>query len=239
MACSFTGTKVLTNGSLLEGFRSYPSQFLMFCWHYLHGDCNKTLIRDCNIGENTVVRLGRLIRLITVEYETNNPLVLQGEIEIDESIFRGKRKYNRGSVVQGYDMWCFGAIEKNCREGEDFKRFKVCWVCDRKKETLLPLIAEWCAPGSKIESDGWAAYRDISGIQERSFTHKVVNHSQNFKDPVNGACTNTVEGKNNINSEFSTQNIFTTIFSLKKFPQPNRQLEAPQEGGSCAMSKFP
>ena len=116
MACSHTGTKVLTGGSPLEGFRSYPSQFLMFCWHYLHGDCNKTLICDCNIGENTVVRLGRLIRLIAVEYKTNNPLILQGEIEIDESIFCGKRKYNRRSVVQGITCGILERLRKNAEK---------------------------------------------------------------------------------------------------------------------------
>ena len=115
VACSHTGTKVLTGGSPLEGFCSYPSQFLMFCWHYLHGDCNKTLICDCNIGENMVVRLGHLINLITVEYKTNNPLILEGEIEIDDSIFCGRENTTMGVLYKG--MTC-GALERLRRNAE-------------------------------------------------------------------------------------------------------------------------
>lgn len=40
-------------------------------------------------------------------------------------------------------------------------------------------------------SDCWKAY---SEIEKHNYSHQTVNHSQNFKDPVTGACTNTVEG---------------------------------------------
>ena len=111
-------------------------------------------------------------------------------------------------------------------------------MCDMKKETSLLLIAEWCALGSKIESDGWAAYRGISGIEESSFTHLVVNHSKNFKDSVNGTCTNTVEGKKISCSKFLLKTFPQPLFLLKTFPQPNRKLETFEEGGTSAMLQF-
>ena len=48
------------------------------------------------------------------------------------------------------------------------------------------------APGTHIMSDGWKAYGGISALPERH-EHSVVNHSENFVDPVDGTCTNGVE----------------------------------------------
>ena len=64
-------------------------------------------------------------------------------------------------------------------------------VDDRSSETLLPLIAEWCLPGTIIVSDGWPAY---SGIEEvLGFKHEVVVHENYFVDPETGIHTNNVE----------------------------------------------
>ncbi|KAI1698692.1 ISXO2-like transposase domain-containing protein [Ditylenchus destructor] len=52
---------------------------------------------------------------------------------------------------------------------------------DRKKETLLPIIDEMIAPGTKIISDGWASYRDLGA--NPNFEHAWVNHSENFVSP--------------------------------------------------------
>ena len=52
------------------------------------------------------------VRDICAEYFLAHPAVISGpgvEVEIDESIF-GKRKYNRGRVVDGH--WVFGGIER-------------------------------------------------------------------------------------------------------------------------------
>jgi hypothetical protein len=45
-------------------------------------------------------------------------------------------------------------------------------------------------PGSIITSDWWAAFGDLSYF---GYTHLVVNHSENFVDPILGAKTNHVE----------------------------------------------
>ena len=104
-------------------------------------------------------------------------------VEIDESIV-SKRKNNVGRLLQ--EVWVFGGV---CRETHE--RF-VLMVPNRNAATLLPIIQEMILPGSTIHSDGWAAYNNISQLPE-GYTHKVVNHSQNFVDPVTGCHTQTIE----------------------------------------------
>ena len=133
-----------------------------------------------------------LRELTTLHYE-NLPLAQQwiggpGEIvEIDESKF-AKRKYNRGHKV-GDKSWVFGGI---CRSNKEF--FAVV-VLDRKEETLLDYIKQYIAPGTMIFSDGWKAYHNIRRIEGFNYSHEVVNHSENFVDPVTGTHTNTIESK--------------------------------------------
>ena len=43
--------------------------------------------------------------------------------------------------------------------------------------------------GSVIYSDEWRAYCRIPAITEKNYTHRTVNHSQNFVDPVTGMLT--------------------------------------------------
>lgn len=114
---------------------------------------------------------------------TSNVLGGLGKIvEIDESKF-GKRKYNRGHHIEG--QWVFGGVER------DSPNSFLVPVDRRDKETLLPIIQKYILPGSIIISDCWKAYAEL---QTLNYTHQTVNHSQTFKDPFTGACTNTIEG---------------------------------------------
>ncbi|CAB9519936.1 pore calcium channel protein 1 [Seminavis robusta] len=108
------------------------------------------------------------------------------EVEIDESKF-GKRKYHRGHRVDG--VWVFGGVERT----PERKCFLVA-VEDRKKPTLEALIKEFILPGSIIISDKFPSYEDLEGTEDFWYQHEVVNHSENYKDPITGACTNTIEG---------------------------------------------
>lgn len=102
-------------------------------------------------------------------------------VEIDEAKF-GKRKYNKGRLVDG--VWVFGGI---CRETKE------CFLVPVKKrdsQTLIPLIQKHILPGTRIISDCWKSYDVLS---EMDFTHLTVNHSVNFVDPETGANTQTIE----------------------------------------------
>ena len=97
------------------------------------------------------------------------------EVEIDESIF-GKRKYYRGHRVEG--QWIFGSHEK-------YDKKKVFMMC-----TLIPLIKKWIKQGSVIHSDCWKAYCKLPSL---GYTHVTVNHSKEFLNEENAACTNGIE----------------------------------------------
>ena len=67
-------------------------------------------------------------------------------------------------------------------------------VPDRKRKTLLKIIKQRIAPGTIIISDKWKAYDSIPKLRNKFYEHQSVNHSQTFKDPISGACTNLIEG---------------------------------------------
>ena len=102
-------------------------------------------------------------------------------MEIDESK-SGRRKYNRGRYTEGH--WVFGGTERIT--GNSF----LVEVEKRDAATLLPIIQHHIRPGSVIYSDEWRAYCRLGGM---GYTHKTVNHSQNFVDPITGAHTQQVE----------------------------------------------
>ena len=105
-------------------------------------------------------------------------------MEIDESKF-GKRKYYRGHKVEG--QWVFGSLEKY-----DKSKIFMVPVSNRKAATLEKLIKRWIKPGSIIHSDCWKGYTRLSKL---GYTHVTVNHSKEFLNRENAACTNCIESE--------------------------------------------
>ena len=60
----------------------------------------------------------------------------------------------------------------------------------RDANTLIPIIQRWVKPGTKIHSDCWKAY---SSLESLGYEHVMVNHSKEFYNKENNACTNTIE----------------------------------------------
>jgi transposase-like protein len=105
-------------------------------------------------------------------------------VELDESKM-AKRKHNVGHPVEG--VWVVGGVERT----PERKMFAIP-VPDRTTATVSEIIEQHVLPGSTIITDCWKAYDylDNSG----AYNHEKVNHSRNFKDPLTGAHTNTIEG---------------------------------------------
>ena len=95
----------------------------------------------------------------------------------------------RGHRVDG--QWVFGGCEH--RESGNSRNCFMVPVENRTAATLIPLIQRYIEPGSIIYSDCWKSYGGIQNLPE-GYYHWTVNHSTNYKDPVTGACTNTIEG---------------------------------------------
>ena len=117
-----------------------------------------------------------------------NPAVLGGPgviVEIDESLWRGRRKYNRGRNVSR-EGWVFGCFDRSTKKVAMFE------VKDRTAATLMEKIEKHIMPGSVIYSDEWPAYSAIhrAGV----WKHMTVNHSENFVDPATGVHTQNIEG---------------------------------------------
>ena len=137
-----------------------------------------------NLSPNTLVDWDNFCRESCEEVMLRRSTPIGGpgiRVQIDESKF-GKRKYHRGHRVEG--QWVFGGIEEGSR-----RNFMVP-VEKRDRNTLIPIIVKWIAPGSTIISDCWKPY-DI--LSEMGYQYLKVNHSIEYVN-TNGDHTNKIEG---------------------------------------------
>ena len=143
------------------------------------------IIHELKLSRKTVIEWTIFFResCFTVMIESSEAIGGNGvEVEIDESKF-GRRKYYKGHRVEG--QWVFGGREKYNKSLVFMVPVK-----NRKKETLVPLIKKWIKPGSIIHSDCWKAYNELTSL---GYTHVTVNHSKEFINKENAACTNSIE----------------------------------------------
>ncbi|CAG8447381.1 9219_t:CDS:2 [Scutellospora calospora] len=61
----------------------------------------------------------------------------------------------------------------------------------RDSETIRKIIEDHVEKGSIVHTDRWKGYL---GIENLGVTHKSVNYSKNFTDPITGVHTNMIEG---------------------------------------------
>ena len=156
---------------------------LMYLWS--QGFTINEMVHELKLSRKTVIEWSIFFReaCFTMLIDANEPIGGPGiEVEIDESKF-GKRKYYRGHQVEG--QWIFGGREKY-----DKSKVFMVPVSDRKKETLIPLIRKWIKPHTIIHSDCWKSYDELKNLD---YTHVKVNHSKEFINRKNAACTNGIE----------------------------------------------
>ena len=182
--------KQLKSGSWLHGTHLSYRQVILFlyCWANKYTSI-KFAEKELDIKHCATVDWNNYLREVCAQFLLANPKKIGGKgytVEIDESLFV-RRKHNKGRDVG--QQWVFGGI---CRETGDCFLFA---VDTRSKEQLLPIIESSILPESKIISDEWKAYKDISKL---GYEHQTVKHCENFVDPSTGACTNMVEGMWNL-----------------------------------------
>jgi transposase-like protein len=142
---------------------------------------NQIIQNELDLTDKTVTSWCKKIRLIC-KYAMEN--IYKNEmiggpgtiVEVDESLV-ARRKYNRGRATS--QKWVFGGIQ---RQVDGTCNAFVEFVQDRRETTLLAIIQKRILCGTTIISDGWAAYRNLS---KHGYFHHVINHSQNFVDPIN------------------------------------------------------
>lgn len=125
------------------------------------------------VGVNKTTACYYFHRLREVIYaQINNTVVLDGEIEVDESYFGGHRKGKRGRGAAG-KIPVFGLLK---RGGKVY----AVMVEDTKSSTLVDIIKEKVKPDSIVYSD---TYKSYNALDVTDFKHHRINKTKTF---VNG-----------------------------------------------------
>lgn len=177
--------KCLLKNSFFENCSIEISKMLEFLYYWASEACSyKNMQREIGMSSHAFVAWRSFCRDICIEKVSELDDMIGGEgkeVQIDESAFT-KRKYNRGQIYP--TQWVFGGIDSS--NNDCFMEM----VSDRSKNTLVEVIRRRIRPGTTIISDCWASYE---GLEIYGYTHKTVNHSRNFVDPVSLVHTQKIE----------------------------------------------
>jgi transposase-like protein len=126
---------------------------------------------NLGISKRTVRSLYTEIReRMAEDIQSSELLGGPGEIvEVDEVKF-GKRKFNRGRIVDG--SWVCGGIER----GTNKCFVAVCPANIRNQRTLLRIIQRYVAPGMTVITDKW---KGNTNLGNHGYVHLDVNLSEN------------------------------------------------------------
>jgi len=126
------------------------------------------------LSASTIERIYRTIRMDIYRYSLQEMKKLSGELEMDETMFGGKKPGKRGWGALGKQI-VFGIYQRN-------GKVLVFPVPNRSRKTLLYLVSKHTTPGSLYYTDDWHAYTtlSISGnhviIQKEKGVSKGRNH---------------------------------------------------------------
>jgi len=143
--------------------------------HFVSGSTARTAAALVGVNKTTAAYFfHRLREIIVFEIEQESHEVFNGEIEVDESYFGGRRKGKRGRGAGGKTP-VFGLLK---RGGRVYTKI----IPDASSATLYPIIERKVVPDSIVYSDCWRGYNvlDVS-----DFKHFRINHSVLFADKKN------------------------------------------------------
>jgi transposase len=143
--------------------------------HFVSGSTARTAAALVGVNKTTAAYFfHRLREIIVFEIEQESHEVFDGEIEVDESYFGGRRKGKRGRGAGGKTP-VFGLLK---RGGRVYTKI----IPDASSATLYPIIERKVVPDSIVYSDCWRGYNvlDVS-----DFKHFRINHSVLFADKKN------------------------------------------------------
>lgn len=124
--------------------------------------------KGLHLNRHSAERIYHLIRVsLARECERWSPF--EGEVEVDESYFGGKRKGHRGRGAAG-KVPVFGLLKRN---GKVYTSI----VKDVSRDTLRHIIRTNIVPDSTIYSD---SFRSYDGLILDGYRHYRINHDQAF-----------------------------------------------------------
>ncbi|MEQ8733944.1 MAG: IS1595 family transposase [Rhodospirillaceae bacterium] len=146
-----------------------------------HGVAAKELERQLGVTYKAAWRMAKVIREHMSKVDGDEPL--SGTVEIDESMFGGRRKgIGGGFKVVGNKAIVLGMVQ---RDGDVQTQV----VPNSQAKTLLPIIEANVVKGSTINTDEAHAYKSLS---KRGYKHEKVDHGR--KEYARGdVTTNSME----------------------------------------------
>ena len=132
---------------------------------------------ELNLEYKSVHKKFMQFRKLIGDYCNQEAKKLNGELELDESYFGGKRKDNRGRGAKNKAI-VFGILE---RKGKIYTKI----VENVSAETLMNEIKNKTNKGSVFYTDGWKSYASL----EQFGKHNVIDHDKelvNNHNHING-----------------------------------------------------
>jgi len=145
-----------------------------------NGVAAKELERQCAVTYKTAWRMAHQIRKLMQE----DPGLLWGQVEADETAVGGRRHGKRGRGAAGKTL-VFGTVQRS-------GKLLASVVPNAKAKTLLPHIQDNVAKGTHLITDTFWSYKRITSILKMS--HSTVNHGDGEYAKADGTHTNTIEG---------------------------------------------
>ena len=134
----------------------------------------RTAAELTGVNRNTAILYYHKLReLIAAKLAEQSPF-LDGEVEVDESYFGGRRKGKRGRGAAG-KVPVFGLLKRS-------GLVHTMPISDAKSQTLLGIIRQRIKPDSIVYTDSFGSY-DVLDVCE--FRHHRINHSEKFVEERN------------------------------------------------------
>ena len=149
-------------------------------YFYLEVSARKTA-KELQLDYGVIHRKFMHFRRSISEYCNQQAVILNGELEIDESYFGGKRKGQRGRGAKNKTI-VFGILE---RKGKIYTKI----VENVSAETLMSEIQNKTLKGSVFYTDGWKSYASL----EQYGKHNIIDHDKELVNK-NHNHINGVEG---------------------------------------------
>ena len=138
--------------------------------HFVSGSTARCAAELIGVNKSTAAYyFQRLREILAYQCEQESHEVFDGEIELDESYFGGKRKGKRGRGAAG-KVPVFGLLKRN---GKVYTKI----ISDASSATLMPIITRKITPDSIVYTDYWRGY---NALDVAEFKHYRINHSKLF-----------------------------------------------------------
>lgn len=145
-----------------------------------NGVSAKELQRQVGVSYKTAWRMGHLIRSLMDE---GKDIFMRGTVEVDESLFGGKKRGGKRGWGSENKVCVFGMVD---RDGQ----IRTMPVPDRKAKTLLPIIVEHVDEEATVYSDEFKGYKHL---HREVAHHESVCHGK-YEWVRGDVHTQTIEG---------------------------------------------